>query len=56
MEQARCFAKSLGMTDLILSPDELVALTGYRRASEQLEELRRQGLWRAHCWATGRRG
>ncbi|MDM0116870.1 hypothetical protein QTI66_32610 [Variovorax sp. J22R133] len=31
----------------ILEPAELRLLTGYRRASEQLDELRRQGFYRA---------
>ncbi|MCX7660864.1 MAG: DUF4224 domain-containing protein [Caldimonas manganoxidans] len=35
------------MVDLILSPEELVILTGYRRASDQLAELHRQGFCRA---------
>ncbi|WP_058644558.1 hypothetical protein [Pseudacidovorax intermedius] len=34
--------------ELVLSPDELVQVTGgYRRAHEQHEELIRQGFWRA---------
>jgi hypothetical protein len=33
--------------DLVLSPDELVRLTGYRRAHEQLRELHSQGFTRA---------
>lgn len=32
---------------IIMLPDELVELTGYRQAGKQLEELRRQGFWRA---------
>jgi hypothetical protein len=32
---------------LILGPEEIQALTGYRVPSKQLEELRRQGFWRA---------
>lgn len=32
---------------LILSPDELAELTGYRLAPKQLEELHRQGFYRA---------
>lgn len=33
---------------IVLSPDEIVQITGgYRRPSEQVEELRRQGFWRA---------
>ncbi len=35
------------MTALVLSADELVALTGYRRPSDQLAELHRQGFSRA---------
>ena len=35
------------MTDLLLSPSELVALTGYRRAADQVPELHRQGFTRA---------
>lgn len=35
------------MNDVILSADELFCLTGYRLASKQLAELRRQGFWRA---------
>lgn len=43
------------MTDsIILSADELIELTGYRRANEQLKELRRQGFHRARrSTATG---
>lgn len=33
--------------DLILTPGELEALTGYRRAGEQLAELHRRGFIRA---------
>lgn len=33
--------------DLLLSDAELVALTGYKRASEQIAELHRQGFVRA---------
>ena len=32
---------------LILSPDEVQALTGYKTAPRQLAELHRQGYWRA---------
>lgn len=32
---------------LTLTDDELVALTGYRRAAEQLRTLRAMGFWRA---------
>lgn len=35
------------MTDLLLSACDLEALTGYRRAAEQLQELHRQGFTRA---------
>jgi hypothetical protein len=33
--------------DLLLSEPELIRLTGYKRAAEQLEELKRQGFYRA---------
>jgi hypothetical protein len=33
--------------DLTLSPDELQAITGYAQPAKQVEELRRQGFWRA---------
>jgi hypothetical protein len=33
--------------NLVLSAEELRALTGYRVPSKQLQELRRQGFWRA---------
>lgn len=32
---------------LVLSAEELIALTGYRRSAEQLAELHRQGFYRA---------
>lgn len=32
---------------LTLTPDELHALTGYRRPGDQLSELHRLGFWRA---------
>ena len=32
---------------LTLSTEELRALTGYQQPSRQLDELRRQGYWRA---------
>lgn len=35
------------MPDLILTADELAALTGYRQAPRQLAELHRLGYWRA---------
>lgn len=38
---------------LTLTADELQALTGYRRASEQLRELHRRGYWRACRSITG---
>lgn len=37
----------LAARDLLLSFDEIERLTGYRRASDQLCELRRQGFIRA---------
>jgi len=42
------------MPDLILTPDELQALTGRRRTAAQLEVLRQRGFWRAHINAGGR--
>ena len=42
------------MTDLLLTDAELVALTGYRRAAEQLSELHRQGFSRARRDRLGR--
>lgn len=39
---------------LLLSEDELEALTGYRRAAEQLAELHRQGFSRARRDRLGR--
>jgi hypothetical protein len=42
------------MPDLILTPAELKALTGYRQPSTQLAELKRQGFWRARRSVTGR--
>lgn len=32
---------------LLLTPDELQALTGYKQPAAQLAELHRQGYWRA---------
>lgn len=32
---------------LMLTPDEIQALTGYRQPAKQLAELHRQGYWRA---------
>lgn len=40
--------------DLLLSEAELVRLTGYQRAAEQLDELRRQGFSRARRNRLGR--
>ena len=39
--------------DLTLSADELLAITGYTMAAKQVEELRRQGFWRARRNAAG---
>ena len=42
------------MNDLLLQPAELVALTGYRRPADQLQELHRNGFIRARrCRVTG---
>lgn len=41
-------------TDAILSDAELLDITGYRRASEQLDELHRQGFARARRDRLGR--
>lgn len=35
------------MADLLLSPEEVASLTGYRQPAAQLAELRRQGFHRA---------
>lgn len=35
------------MPELVLSPDELAALTGYRQPAAQLAELHRLGYFRA---------
>lgn len=40
--------------DLLLSESELLALTGYKRAAEQLEELHRLGFARARRDRFGR--
>lgn len=40
-------------TQLTLTPNELQALTGYRRHAEQLRELHRRGYWRACRSITG---
>ena len=43
-----------GRESIILEPAELVELTGYRRAGDQLKELRAQGFHRARrSTATG---
>ena len=39
---------------IILTDDELIALTGYRRPTEQLVELHRQGFMRARRDRVGR--
>lgn len=38
---------------IILSSDELAGVTGYRTPKRQLEELHRQGFYRARISATG---
>ena len=35
------------MTALLMTPDEVHALTGYRRPAQQQAELHRLGYWRA---------
>lgn len=35
------------MTDLLVPPDEIERLTGYKRPSRQVDELRRRGFHRA---------
>ena len=35
------------MTQIILSPEEIEQLTGYRQPHAQLQELKRQGFYRA---------
>ncbi len=35
------------MPDLLMTPDEVRTLTGYKRPAQQLDELKRQGYWRA---------
>ena len=42
------------MADLILSPDELHALTGSKRAAAQLAALKQRGFWRAYVNNGGR--
>ena len=39
---------------LSLTPDEVAEVTGYRQQAKQLEELHRQGFWRARRSITGR--
>lgn len=38
---------------IVLTTDELLQLTGYRRPSEQLKELHRQGFYRARIGPQG---
>lgn len=38
---------------IILSTDEVEAVTGYRKPKRQLDELHRQGFYRARIGATG---
>ena len=38
---------------LILTDSELIALTGYKRAADQMNELRRQGFYRARVGRLG---
>ncbi len=38
---------------IILTKDELADITGYRRPADQLEEMHRQGYWRARRSAPG---
>ena len=38
---------------IILTSDELAGVTGYRTPKRQLEELHRQGFYRARISATG---
>lgn len=40
--------------ELILSEDELVSVTGYRRPSEQLRALHDRGFWLARRSPSGR--
>lgn len=42
------------ISDLILSEGELRQLTGYKRAADQVRELRRQGFYRARQAAVTR--
>lgn len=42
------------MRELILTSAELMTLTGYKRAAEQLDELHRQGFARARRDRLGR--
>lgn len=44
----------LTAAQVILSPAELEALTGYRRGAEQLAELQRRGFHRAYRNPAGR--
>lgn len=47
-------ASAVHRTDATLSEAELIDITGYRRAGEQLEELHRQGFARARRDRLGR--
>ena len=38
---------------IILTSEELAGVTGYRKSKRQLEELHRQGFYRARISATG---
>lgn len=40
--------QAAGRLEAVLSPAELVTLTGYRRGAEQLAELHRRGFHRAY--------
>jgi hypothetical protein len=37
------------MADVILSPEEIHRITGYRQPRRQLQVLRERGFWRAEC-------
>jgi len=41
------------MSAIILTPDELIELTGYRQPAAQLQALHKQGYWRARRLITG---
>lgn len=42
------------MSGIVLSPEELQALTGYKRAADQLKVLHRLGFYRARLGAVTR--